>query len=131
MSENLAFLSPEWVVKARETLEALVAVHGESGKSFSACEVFTDAPPGLAGDAPTTAAWHFVIEGKQVTVGEGEIEGADMAIRVDYVTSLPAARTVYTPEMIAGAQAGDDGGKGPAFPAYLVELHNTMAVITE
>ena len=134
VSEKVAFASPEWVVMARAVLEELVAEHGETGVSFSACEVFTDAPKDLAGPEATTAAWHFRIVDKTVTVGEGEITGAEMNARVDYETVLPAVRMVYTPEMIKQAQSMQPAGAGdgkPAVPSYLVELHNRMAVLTK
>ncbi len=59
MTEKVAFASPEWVDIARVVLEELVAKHGETGQSYSVCEVFTDAPPGIAGADGTTAAWHL------------------------------------------------------------------------
>ena len=135
-AEKLAFASPEWVDSARIVLEELVAKHGETGKSFSACEVFTDAPPGMAGADATTAAWHFRIVDKTVTVGEGEITDADMNVRVDYESTLPVARLVYSPEIIARMQRGppqvegESSGAGSNLPSYLVELHNRMAVVT-
>ena len=136
VTEKVVFGSPEWVKIARTVLEELVAEHGEIGRSFSACEVFTDSPPGMAGPDETTAAWHFRIVGKTVTVGEGEIEGADLDVRVAYEAALPMARFVYTPELIermrAAPQAeGDSAGDRPDMPTYLVELHNRMAVVTQ
>lgn len=125
--------SVEWLKLAREVLEELVAKHGEEGKSFSACEVFTDAPEGLAGPDPTTVAWHFRIDGKTVTVGEGEIEGADLNVRASYAQVLPLAKMVYTPEMIAAARANrpEPDPEINAAPEYLVELHNRLAVRTK
>ncbi len=131
--EKVVLGSTEWLNLARKVLEELVAEHGEEGKSFSACEVFTDAPEGLAGPDPTTVAWHFRIEGKTVTVGEGEIEGADLNVRAPYAAVLPAAKMVYTPEMIAAARASRPEPKAGenAAPEYLVELHNRLAVLTK
>ncbi|MFQ5926332.1 MAG: hypothetical protein ACE5MH_02735 [Terriglobia bacterium] len=137
MTEKVAFASPEWVAIARTVLEELVAKHGEAGKSLSVCEVFTDAPPGMAGGDETTAAWHFRIVDKTVTVGEGEIPDADMKVRVDYKSALPMARLVYTPELLAQmernppqveAQASGDRSN---LPSYLVELHNRLAEVTQ
>ncbi len=103
-TEKVAFASPEWVDIARTVLEELVAEHGEAGKSYSVCEVFTDAPKGMAGADATTAAWHFRIVDKTVTVGAGEIKDADMNARVDYDSVLPMVRLVYTPEMVTRAE---------------------------
>ena len=132
-TDKVVLGSVEWVNLARTVLEELVAEHGEEGKSFSACEVFTDAPEGLAGPDPTTVAWHFRIDGKTVTVGEGEIEGADLNVRAAYALVLPAAKMVYTPEMIAAARASRPEAEAEenAAPEYLVELHNRLAVLTK
>ncbi len=133
-TEKVVFASAEWVDLARTVLEELVAAHGESGKSFSVCEVFTDAPEGLAGPDATTAAWHFRIVDKTVTVGEGEITGTDMNARAAYAQVLPMVKMVFTPEMVKQAQSmqpqgGDD--EKPTLPSYLVELHNRLAVVTK
>ncbi len=136
-SEKVAFASPAWVDIARVVLEDLVAKHGEIGKSFSACEVFTDAPQGVAGADSKTAAWHFRIVDKTVTVGEGEITGADFNVSADYQSAVPAARIVYTPEMVARMQQNppqveaESTGERPNLPPYLLELHNRMAVVTQ
>ncbi len=126
MTGKVAFASPAWVDIARIVLEELVAKHGEAGKSFSVCEVFTDAPPGMSGADATTASWHFRIVDKTVTVGEGEIKQADMNIRFDYESALPMARLVYP----APAEGGSTGDRS-RLPSYLVELHNRMAVVTQ
>ncbi len=132
-TKKLPFASPEWVDLARTVLEELVAKHGEAGKSFSVCEAFTDAPPGMAGPDPTTAVWHFSIVDKTVTVGEGELSDADMNVSVPYAQALPAARFVYTPEMVASALRNQPqaAGDGPTLPSYLAELHNRLAVVTQ
>ena len=134
---KVTFASRAWVDLARAVLEQLVAEHGEPGVSFSACEIFTDAPPGMAGagmavEDDTTAAWHFRIDGKTVTVGAGAIDGAVMNVRADYTATLPLARLVYTPEVLAERERnpkqpeGDASGRSQA-PPYLVELHNRLA----
>ena len=133
VTEKVAFASPAWVDIARTVLEELVAEHGETGKSLSVCEVFSDAPPGMPGDA-TTAAWHFRIVDKTVTVGEGEIVDADVNVRVHYESVLPLARLVYSPEMLAQMERnppqveGGTLGDQSKMPPYLVELHNRLAV---
>ena len=137
VTEKFAFASPEWVDIARSVLEELVAEHGEPGKSYSVCEVFTNAPPGLAGADATTAAWHFRIVDKTVTVGEGEISDADMNVRIDYESVLPVARLVYTPEILARAERnppqfeGESTGDRSNMPSYIVKLHNRLAVVTQ
>ncbi len=136
-TDKVAFASPEWIALARTVLDEIVAEHGEEGKSFSACEAFTDAPPGVAGKDSTTAAWHFHIVGKAVTVGEGTVEAADMNVSADYETVLPMARLVYTPEMIEQTRQNPPQGDSESavdasnIPPYLVELHNRMAVVTQ
>ena len=131
-SEKVPFASHAWLRHARVILAKLVAEHGVAGKSFSVCEVFTDAPAGLVGPDDNIAAWHFRISGKSVSVGEGEIEGADMEARVDYEEVLPRARMVYTPQMLEQLRKNppDSSIDRSNVPAYLVELHNRLAVIT-
>ena len=75
----------------------------------------------------------FAGQDKTVTVGVGEIEGADMNVRAPYAQVLPLAKMVYTPEMIAAARASQpEAEEGVnAAPDYLVELHNRLAVLTQ
>ena len=129
------FASAAWVDMARAVLEELVAEHAEDDTRFSVCEAFTDAPSRVA--ASGTAAWHFTINGKNVTVGQGELDEADIVIRADYQTSLPGARTVYTPEFLAQRESmpppdipPEIKGDTSALPPWLVELHNRLAVVT-
>ncbi|MEM7017974.1 MAG: hypothetical protein AAF512_11640 [Pseudomonadota bacterium] len=129
------FASAAWVDEARKELENLVSNHGEDGKNFSVCEIFTDAPKHVAESG--TAAWYFYITGKTVKVGAGEINDADVTIRADYTETLPTARLVYTPEILAerAAQPPDENssnveGDMSQAPPYLVELHNQLAVMT-
>ena len=129
------FASAAWVDMARAVLEELVAEHAEDDTKLSVCEAFTDAPARVA--ASGTAAWHFAIDGKSVTVGQGELGEADVIIRADYETSLPGARAVYTPEFLAQRESmpppeipPEVKGDTSAFPSWLVELHNRLAVVT-
>ncbi len=91
----------------------------------------------MAGADATTAAWHFRIVDKTVTVGEGEIIDADMNVRVDYGSVLPMARLVYAPEMLPRMERksprveGESIGDRSNMPPYLVELHNRLAVVTQ
>ncbi len=130
-AEKLAFASPAWISAAAAILQQLVTAHGEPGRRFSVCERFTAAPPEVS---PTgTASWYFRIDGVSVTVAPGEIPDADLQISADYEATLPIARLVYTPEILARRAAtpapGVKGDRSRA-PAYLVELHNRLAVIT-
>ena len=137
VTEKLPFASSAWVNIARTVLEELVAEHGETGRSFSVCEVFTKAPPRIAGADATTAAWHFRIVDKTVTVGEGEISDADMNVRADYESARSVARLVYTPEILARMERnppqveGESTGDRSNPPSYLVELHNRLAAVTQ
>lgn len=139
-SEKLDFASTAWIEEARNVLEDLVPSHGEAGKVFSVCEIFTDAPEQVA---PTgTAAWHFYIDGLSVMVGEGIVDNTDVKIKADYQSTLPAARLVYTPEILAKRAAepvaepaanessGSMEGDMSLAPPYLIELHNRLAVLT-
>ena len=134
-AEKVDFASAAWVNAARAVLEELVANHAEEDAKLSVCEVFTGAPPRVA--ASGTAAWHFAIDGKRVTVGQGELADADIVIRADYDAALPGARTVYTPEFLAQRESmppaeipPDIKGDLSALPPWLVELHNRLAVVT-
>lgn len=133
--EKLVFASEAWVDEARRILEELVAAHGEPGAAFSVCEVFSDAP--AEADASGTAAWHFYIDGETVRVGRGEVDDTDVIIRADYTATLPTARLVYTPEILAQRAKEREQGPNPNVqgdmakaPPWLVELHNQLAVIT-
>ena len=134
------FASPAWVDQARSALEELVAVHGEEGTKFSVCETFFDAPAAFADD-DGIAAWHMVVDGKSVHVATGRIVDADVDIQATWESSLPRARLVYTPELIAEWQESpppppDDPnlkvtGDPSDLPDYLAEFHNRLAVITQ
>ena len=135
MSEKVDFASEAWVTIIRGVLQELVAEHADGDTRFSACEVFTDAPAHVAESG--TAAWHFYVDGKNVAVGLGVVDDADVTIRADYQTALPGARTVYTPEYLAKQAKAPPPDKPPevegdmsAFPPWLVELHNRMALVT-
>ena len=137
---KVPFASPAWVDVAREVLQELVSQHGEEGKGFSVCEAFAQAPAEIA-DADGFASWHFYVNGTSVRVGVGRISDADVQIQASWALSLPGARLVYTPEVLAEwetnpPQRPEDPhekveGDMAALPAYLLELHNRMAVITE
>jgi hypothetical protein len=133
--DKLLFVSVAWVEAARCILEPLVLEFGELDARFSVCERFTNAPADVA--ASGTASWHFRIDGKSVTVSLGELADADVRITADYAAALPTARLVYTPEILARRAADRKSGRGGGVegdmsraPAYLVELHNRLAIVT-
>jgi hypothetical protein len=132
--DKVEFGSSEWVARARAFLTDLAAALGEPGRCFSVCEVFTGAPVDLA--PAGVIAWHFYIDGSEVRVGFGEVEDTDVKITADYRNTLPAAREIYTPEILAerasrpATAEREVRGDLSRAPAYLVELHNRLAVIT-
>ncbi|MBX3481999.1 hypothetical protein [Phenylobacterium sp.] len=132
---KLPFAGPAWIAAAGTILRDLAAAYGEPGQRFSLCERFTDAPPDVA--ASGLAAWWFRIDGTTAEAGPGEIGDADASVTADYAATLPVARLVYTPEIIAERRARRERGKLPSqqgdwsrAPRYLTELHNRLAVIT-
>ena len=143
MSENQAkvpFVSPAWVDIARGMLEELVSEHGEEGKNCSICEAFAEAPEEFA-DADGFAAWHFYITGKSVRVGTGRVTDTDALIQATWKPSLGGAKRIITPALAEEMKKNPPTpppdvnrkleGDRSKFPAYLRELHNRMAVITE
>lgn len=134
-TEKVDFASEAWVAEVSAVLAELVVRHADDDTKLSVCEVFTDAPATVATSG--TAAWHFYIDGKNVRVGTGEVDDAEVTIRADYQTALPGARTVYTPEYLAQMESMPPPEKPPeikgdtsAFPPWLIELHNRMALVT-
>ena len=92
-SEKVAFGSSEWLARARQILEELVAEHGEAGTSFSVCEVFTDAPSGLIGPEDNVAAWHFsIVDCRRRRERERRSAGKDRLSR-GVTTSAPGVHT--------------------------------------
>ena len=143
MTENqgkVPFASPAWVDIARGVLEDLVAQHGEDGVNYSVCEAFAEAPEEISDDEGF-AAWYFYVEGKSVRVGVGRLTDTDIQIQATWKLSLDGARTVYTPELRAEWEKNPPQrppdpnqkieGDMTTLPAYLGELHNRLAVVTE
>lgn len=135
MTQKLEFGSNPWVDKARSVLKELVAEHGQEGKAFSVCEVFTEAPVTIA--TRGVVAWHFYIDGHTVRVGTGEVDDTDVKICADYAETLPNARLVYTPEVLADRAQNPPSnttiqveGDMSLMPEYLIDMHNQMAVLT-
>lgn len=97
MPAKVEFGSPAWIDLARQFLEETIPPLGEAldGIEFTICEVFTNAPRHIAGD-DGRVAWHVVIDGPTVKVGDGKIENADYFSKSDYQSVLPIARTVYS-----------------------------------
>ncbi len=135
MTQKLEFASEPWVEMARSVLEELVAEHGQLGRAFSVCEVFTKTPVTIAEGG--VVAWHFYIDGRTVRVGSGEVDDTDVKIRADYTETLPNARLVYTPEILADRAQNPPThttvqveGDMSLMSEYLIEMHNQMAVLT-
>jgi hypothetical protein len=134
MREELIFASVAWVDAARDILEELASQHGEPGRKYSCCERFTDAPAELS--ATGIVAWHFRIDGTAVTVQRGDVTDVDLLVTADYAATLPMARLIYTPEILAQQQ--EEGppphvtmeGDRSKSPPYLIELHNRLAAVT-
>jgi len=134
MSEKLIFASDAWVDAARDILEELVSLHGQMGRKYSCCERFTGAPAELSDTG--VVAWHFRIDGTAVSAQRGEVSDVDLLVTADYTATLPLARLIYTPEILAQRQ--EDGpaphvtmeGDRSKSPAYLIELHNRLAAVT-
>lgn len=134
-NEKVEFASAAWIAVARRELEDLVGTHGQAGKKFSLCEVFTDAPTHL--DPSGAIAWHFYIDGTSVTVATGEIDDATVKLYTDYQGVLPQARLFYTPEILAQRAKEEPGsafdsveGDLTLAPDYITELHNRLAIVT-
>ncbi len=139
-NDKVPFASPAWVEIARAVLVELVAQHGQPGERYSIYEAFVDAPPAIS-DADGCAAWYFRVDGKHVEVGIGRPEDVDIKVQATWEISLPGARLVYTPELLAQWAQNPpkpppdpnrkiDGDMG-SLPSYLTELHNRLAVLTE
>ncbi|HEX3917307.1 MAG TPA: phytanoyl-CoA dioxygenase family protein [Caulobacteraceae bacterium] len=97
--DRAEFVSEKWIGLARDYLQRQVDAAGEGmdGANFSLCEVMEDAPAGI-GRPDGRAAWHARLKGRQLTVGAGEIDGADLVIRGDYHAVLQAAHVSYADE---------------------------------
>jgi ectoine hydroxylase-related dioxygenase (phytanoyl-CoA dioxygenase family) len=104
--ERVEFLSDGWIEASRRYLEDAVETTPalRTGR-YAVCESFTDAPPGL-GLPDDRAVWHFVVDDGRVTVGRGDLDGADVRVDGDYQAILAIAQTVYAagPEAVARAQ---------------------------
>ena len=110
------------------------------GRRIATLEAFAEAPQEIA-DAEGFAAWYFYVDGKDVRVGTGRVTDTDVQIQATWELALPSARLVYTPELLAEWEKNPPQrppdpnekveGDTSVFPAYLAELHNRMAVITE
>ena len=103
--DRVEFLSDDWIDAARRYLEEAVGRDPVlAAGSFSMCESFTDAPPGL-GLPGDRAVWHFRVHAGQVEVGRGDLEDADMRVDGDYQTILAIAQTVHEAGKEAVARA--------------------------
>ena len=107
---ELDLASEEWVAEAAEVLQRLVAEHaaGLEGAAFTLCEVCHNTPVYL--HAGSKLAWHAKFVGATVTVGMGELDGADCDLKIegDHGVMSNAARIQYAgrdPAIVAQAQA--------------------------
>jgi hypothetical protein len=105
VTERVEFLSDAWIEVARQyLLDAAARDPAFATATFSVCESFADAPPGL-GLPDDRAVWHFRSDGHALEVGRGDLPGADVRIDADYQTVLAMAQTVYAagPDAVARA----------------------------
>jgi hypothetical protein len=135
-TEQFAFGSAPWFDRVKACLHELVATHGEVGRRFTLCEVFTDAPRSVAVSGVLTL--HYMIDGKSAVVGRGELPSPDLRVQSDYAAAVPAARRILTPEMMKPREGPPPArSRGPVvegdlnlLPPYFVDLHNRMAAVT-
>ena len=94
--DRAEFVSEKWVALARDYLQARVDAADDrlNGAHWSICEVMTDCPA-YFGRPGNVAAWHARLNGRELTVGLGEIPDADYRVRGDYHAVLQAARVAY------------------------------------
>jgi ectoine hydroxylase-related dioxygenase (phytanoyl-CoA dioxygenase family) len=145
VDQRFEFLSPGWIAEAHAFLQSAVAARPELRDStFSLCEAFDHAPPGLSA-RNDRASWHVRFGNGAIEVAPGEIADADLSVRGDYQAVLSLAQAVYAagPEAMqrarreldhrAGAQATTMAGRMPESPhmqRLLIDLHEHMAART-
>jgi hypothetical protein len=100
VDQRLEFISAGWIEAARTLLEREVAAKADlAAVSFSLCEVFTEAPPHLAGPAGVVS-WYFRLQGGRIEVAAGDVPAA-VRVTGAYQAALGYAQIVYA----AGAQS--------------------------
>jgi putative sterol carrier protein len=84
MADKHAFLSPEWFAAVKKIQEE----HAEEGRAamagqkISMNQVVTNIPPG-----DDTRTFHMKIEDGAIDWGEGEAEGVDLTLTLDFETA--------------------------------------------
>lgn len=143
--DRAEFGSAAWVELARRHLQARLDACDDRVERarFSLSEAYSDPPPHLAGP-DGRLAWFARMDGRDLEVGLGEIEGADMVVRGDYPAVLQIARTGYGNDEAAsrrrlrevahrlGGPAAVTEGTSASGPAAFVfaGLHDHLAVRT-
>jgi ectoine hydroxylase-related dioxygenase (phytanoyl-CoA dioxygenase family) len=137
VQERVEFGSSAWLATARDVLAREIAA--APGVRFSVCELYRNAPAHLprTGDV---VSWHIRVGDGQVSVEQGELEGADRSTTGDYHAALPLAMTVYFDAAAehrakrenthrSGPNAIESKGEltDPTVLAVLTRFHNEMA----
>lgn len=132
MTAKVRLASAEWLQLAGDFLREIVVNAGDADRTFSMCEVFQNAPPGLVGENGGCAAWHFRIAGLDTCAAAGEVDDVDVKYILDYAQAEGLARIILSDE----ADATSSGvsirviGDPERIPPYLRKLHNRLAPIT-
>ena len=131
--------SPEWIACAGRILKELVAEFGETGQSFSGCEILVGGPKEIA-DADGCACWSITVDGKNLRFHPGRADDTELVLQATWELELTGARTVYTPEYLAEQERSPTPrpedpnlalqGDLSKLPAWMLEFHNRMAVVT-
>jgi hypothetical protein len=95
LPNRFEFLSDAWLDEARKFLEREFQIRSEklSGRRFTLCERFTDAPPHLK-FADNAACWSIWYDGANVSVSRDFDAAADVTVEGDYQAALTAAQFV-------------------------------------
>lgn len=139
------YVSPQWL----EAVGAIIAEllpEGVDVGDYCICEDLTNPPPGRADSAVGTLSWFVRFHDREIEVGAGSPDRADLRITADYAVHHDLSRRVWAgdPEAIATAQrrresataAGElrfegDLSTAPAPILALVSaLHDPVARIT-
>lgn len=146
---KLRFAGDDWVDAAEAVLRRLAVDVGDElrGVHLVVSERFTAVPadlPGAAADG--SRGWSFEIRDGAVTVQRSARTDADYQVLADYQAVLPVARTLYSDDPAAMAEATARAARlqaaglvsshgaldhvHPALRSLLRELHNRLAAIT-
>jgi ectoine hydroxylase-related dioxygenase (phytanoyl-CoA dioxygenase family) len=94
--DRVEFLSGKWIDAAKNYLEPRVAESRAAlaGQSLRVCEIYRNAPPHL-GRPNNVAAFHFIIDDGELTMGDTPIEDCHFRVEGDYNKGLWVTQTVY------------------------------------